>query len=75
MIRKHAKFQKNPVKDIGRVADTSFKNFYFSVLKDSNYVRNNWIKNSIPHVHVHPHIKTEENLQNFNNSYTAFNHL
>ena len=32
--------------------DTSFKNYYFSVHKGCNYVRNTWIKNSIPYLHI-----------------------
>ena len=60
MIRKQAKFQKNPIKDVGGVVDTSFKNCCFSVHKGCNYVRNNWIKSSIPK--VHPHIKKEEKI-------------
>ena len=35
--------------------DTSFRNCYFLVYKGCNYVRNNWIKNSM--LHVHPHVK------------------
>ena len=38
--------------------DTSFKNCYFSVHKGCNYVINNWIKNSIQH--VHPNIKKKK---------------
>ena len=38
--------------------DTSFKNCYCSVHKGCNYVRNNWIKNSVPHVHPHTHTHT-----------------
>ena len=33
--------------------DSNCKNCYFSVHKGCNYIRNNWIKNSIPHVHPH----------------------
>ena len=62
MLRKHAKFQKNAIKDVGGVVDTSYKNCYFSVHKGYKYVRNNWIKNSIPL--VHPHIKKEEIFKN-----------
>ena len=63
MIRKHAKFQKNPIKDVGGVVDTSFKNYYFSVHKGCNNVRNNWITNSIPY--VYPHLKKRRNSSKF----------
>ena len=43
--------------------DTSYKNCDFSVHKGCNYVRNNWIKNSIPP--VHPHIKKRRKSSKF----------